>query len=176
MRLIFGASQSAYPSTSGSFNVTGGLSFSSTTAIYFNTPRTDVNGTSILGWLSNIYTDYTSSKSIIAQLSEVGNASNYGIYTVTYIPTPTPNFSWSVSFVSGNGTFSAGKVYTMSEVSGGPPGGPQGFQGVTGPQGNTGSQGIIGPTGPEGGPPGPQGPTGPTIPIDQIIAYSLIFG
>jgi hypothetical protein len=63
--------------------------------------------------------------------------------------------------------------------------GPQGATGlsIVGPQGDTGlsivgpqgSTGPIGPTGPEGGPIGPQGPTGP-VPIDQIIAYSLIFG
>jgi hypothetical protein len=61
--------------------------------------------------------------------------------------------------------------------------GAQGTTGPTGPIGPTGlsivgpqgSTGPIGPTGPFGGPQGFQGPTGPT-PIDQIIAYSLIFG
>ena len=137
VRLTFGASSSSNPSTTGSFNVSGGLSFSSTTNIRLNTSYTDVNGTSIENWLSNIYTDFQSSKSITAQLSEVGNASNYAIYTVTNIPTPSPNFIWGVSFVSGNGTYSAGKVYTLSEISGGP-------QGPAGPAGSGGGAGTTG--------------------------------
>lgn len=140
IRLVFGASATSNPSTGGTFNISGGFSFSSATTIYFNTPKTDVNGSSINTWLGNIYTDFNSSKSITTQLSELGNSSNYGIYTVTNIGAPTPNWIWSVSFVSGNGTFSTDKTYGLSEVSGG----ARGSQGPTGNAGPTGSSGTVG--------------------------------
>ena len=171
VRLSFGASASTNPSATGSFNISGGFSFSTAQSLYFNSTALsssavyDINGYGLYTWLNNIYTDINSQKTITTQISEIGNPSNYGIYTVTSIATPSPRWTWNLSFVSGGGTFSANKIYTISEVSGGPIGsqgrtGPQGFtgsQGTTGPQGFTGNQGFTGPQGRTGN----QGPTGP---------------
>jgi hypothetical protein len=106
----------------------------------------DIYGNIIYNWLANIYTDYLALKPITAQISEVGNASNYGIYRLTSTGAPTPYWFWTLSFVSGGGTLSSSAIYTISELSGGATG-SQGSRGVTGA---TGSQGPTGPVGPAG--------------------------
>jgi hypothetical protein len=132
IRLSFGASASSNPGATGSFNIEGGLSFSSATALIFNAPEPnnsyDIYGSSIENWLTNILSDRTANKTTNAQISEVGNPSNYGIY-IAYPVTPTPNFLWTLTFVSGNGTFSADRIYTISAIS-------SGVQGPTGPTGS----------------------------------------
>ena len=140
IRLIFGDTSGSAPTATGSFNTSGGPSFSDVTIIHFNTPPyTDVNGASIIDWLDNAINDRLASRTINAQISEVGVPSNYGIYTA--IPnTPSPNALWDLTFVSGNGTFSADRIYTISVVSGGPIG-ATGSQGATGPVGPTGAAG-----------------------------------
>ena len=156
VRLSFGASSSTAPGVTGSFNLVfgtvGGYSFSSVSALYYNsTPAfssqaKDVYGNSIYNWLLNIYSDYNALKPIIAQISEVGNASNYGIYRITGAGAPTPYWIWSLSFVSGGGTLSSGLIYSISELSNGATGnqGPRGNTGSTGPQGSTGPAGSVG--------------------------------
>ena len=143
IRLIFGNTSGSFPTTSGSFNTSGGPSFSDVTTISFNTPFTDLNGSDITDWLDNLISDRLANKTINAQISEVGVPSNYGIYT-TIPNTPSPNASWSLTFVTGNGTFSANRIYTISVVSGGPRGatGPQGPRGATGADGTLTFQGA----------------------------------
>jgi len=76
---------------------------------------------------------------VTAQISEVGNPANYGIYTVT-ASSPSPYFIWGLTLVSGTGSMTTNGTYTISTVSGG----------RTGPTGATGSAGATGPTGPTG--------------------------
>jgi len=170
IRLSFGASESSYPSATGSFNISGGLSFSAANGLYFNSTgilTNDIYGNVLYPWLNNILTDYYAGRTITAQISEIGNASNYGIYTVV-TSSPSPNWTWSLTFVSGGGTFSTDRIYTISAVS-------SGVQGPTGPTGPPG--GPIGPTGSTGaaGETGPIGPTGPAgvtgSDISQMRAY-----
>jgi hypothetical protein len=135
IRFIFGDTSGSAPTATGSFNTSGGPSFSDVTSIHFNTPPyTDLNGSDITNWFDNIISDRNANRTINAQISEVGSPSNYGIYTV--IPNnPSPNVLWDLTFVSGNGTFSTDRIYTISVVSGGP-------RGVTGSQGATGPAGT----------------------------------
>ena len=130
IRLIFGASASGSPSATGSFNISGGLSFSAANFLHFNSSgflTNDIYGNVLYPWLGNILTDREANKTINAQISEVGNPSNYGIY-IAYPNTPSPSWMWDLTFVSGGGTFSSDKIYTISAVS-------SGAQGPTGPGG-----------------------------------------
>jgi len=82
--------------------------------------------------LNNSYTDVnTSKKTVTAQLTKVGDASNFVIYTITSVGVPSPYWRWTLSFVVGNGSLSTNSIYSLSQVSGG----------ATGPQGPTGSGG-----------------------------------
>ena len=169
IRLVFGASSSSHPSATGSFNISGGLSFSEANFLHFNSSgflTNDIYGNVLYPWLNNILTDFYAGRTITAQISEIGNASNYGIYTVV-TSSPSPFWIWSLTFVSGGGTFSTDKIYGISEVSGG-------IRGVTGPQGPTGAgtQGPIGPQGPTGSGGGGAGSTGITLLPTSVLTDS----
>ena len=130
-----------------------------------------------LQWVSNI------KRGDILQIYRVDNPSIYAIYSIRTIDTVTTNFiDYTIDFISGTGSISAGQLFTISYAITGitGPQGFQGFQGRTGPQGFTGFQGVTGPQGFQGF----QGPTG-TIDTtvqklrwenDQISSYTLTAG
>jgi hypothetical protein len=132
IRLIYGG-VGGNPATSGYFTTNNSV-ISLNNGINFNTPITDSNGYDITTWLGNILNDYYAGKTLTVQLSEVGNPSQYGIYTAAAF-TPSPNFSWGLTFISGNGLLISGKTYALSEISGGSKG-STGSTGATGPQGS----------------------------------------
>ena len=105
------------------------------------------------------------------QITQKDDHSNFGIYEVLqksqYITLPI-RYNFTLSFISGGGTFTVNKHYVLSHTLRGAPGavgaaGATGQQGTAGAAGTNGADGADGVDGVDGadGATGPQGPQGP---------------
>jgi hypothetical protein len=137
-------------------------------------------------WLKELQTVTSIGSSGYLQITEFDNASISSIYSVN-----PGNVSWNagyttiqVSHISGLGSLTSGKSYSISWVYSGIKGsqGFQGFQGLEGLQGFQGFQGLEGLQGVQGaeGPQGsqgilgPQGETGIGIPSGGLSGQALV--
>ena len=125
-------------------------------------------------WLKELQTVTSIGSSGYLQITEFDNASISSIYSVN-----PGNVSWNagyttiqVSHISGLGSLTSGKSYSISWVYSGIKG-SQGFQGFQGLEGLQGVQGAEGPQGSQGIL-GPQGETGIGIPSGGLSGQALV--
>jgi hypothetical protein len=113
-RFIFNSIGTTSPSISGTFNASTSVDFIDLVSIYFNTASTDTGGISVFDWLSNILNErVVNGNDITVKISELGDPTNYGIYSVTPNIPGGPGFSWNLLINSGNGSLSSGETYTF---------------------------------------------------------------